>query len=260
VAVVGDVHSTLEQVSARLSPAQHDEWLAYLADIKATSESIDILNQPDDGKMYAAQVIDDIYRATQGKELVVTDVGQNQMWAAQYYPVQNANQFITSGGLGTMGFGLPAAIGAKFAHPEAEVWLVVGDGGFQMTQAELSTAAQEGVKINIALINNGYLGMVRQWQELFYERQYSAVKMRNPDFIKIAEAHGLSGFKVTQRSQVNGAIEAARQCDGTALIEFSVEKEDVVYPMVPTGANLKEMIRRPVRIETPQPIVEEACK
>jgi acetolactate synthase I/II/III large subunit len=260
VGVVGDLKSTLGMVYALVSPAVHTEWLTYLAEVKADGDERDILRQPDDGKLYAAQVIDDICRATQGKALIVTDVGQNQMWAAQYYSIENANQFITSGGLGTMGFGLPAAIGAKFAHPEAEVWLIVGDGGFQMTQAELSTAAQEGVKINIALINNGYLGMVRQWQELFYERQYSAVKMHNPDFIKIVAAHGLTGIRVDQRAQVASAIETARQCEGTALIEFQVEEKDVVYPMVPTGAELKEMIRRPVRIEKTQPVEEEACK
>ncbi len=158
----------------------------------------DILNLPDDGHLYAAHVINDIWRYTGGKALVVTDVGQHQMWTAQYYRQDYPGNFLTSGGLGTMGFGLPAAIGAKFARPEADVWVIAGDGGFQMTQAELSTAAQEGIKVNVAIINNGYLGMVRQWQEFFYDKRYSATPMKGPDFVKIADAHGLAGLRVTQ--------------------------------------------------------------
>lgn len=144
-----------------------------------------------------------------------------------------------------MGFGLPAAIGAKLAGPDREVWVMAGDGGFQMTQAELSTAAQEGVKVNVAIINNGYLGMVRQWQEFFYDRRYAATPIGSPDFIKIAEAHGLCGFRVTQRSEVEGAVRKAEQTEGTVVIDFRVEQEDSVYPMVPAGADLNVMIRRP---------------
>jgi acetolactate synthase-1/2/3 large subunit len=175
----------------------------------------------------------------------VTDVGQHQMWEAQYYHHNTPRTLITSGGLGTMGFALPAAIGAKVARPDAEVWVVVGDGGFQMTQAELTTAAQEGLKINIAIINNGYLGMVRQWQEFFYERRYAATPLRSPDFVKIAEAHGLAGFRVDKRSELEATVERARAAEGTALIDFRVEQEDSVYPMVPAGADLHAMIRRP---------------
>jgi len=177
--------------------------------------------------------------------VVVTDVGQHQMWEAQYYHHEAPRTLITSGGLGTMGFAVPAAIGAKLARPDAEVWAIVGDGGFQMTQAELSTAAQEGVKINVAIINNGYLGMVRQWQEFFYERRYAATPLRNPDFVKIAEAHGLEGFRVETRGQVTDVVERARAADGTVVIDFRVEQEDSVYPMVPAGADLHAMIRRP---------------
>ena len=144
-----------------------------------------------------------------------------------------------------MGFGLPAGIGAKFAKPDADVWVICGDGGFQMTQAELATAAQEEIKINIAIIDNGYLGMVRQWQEFFYNRRYSATPMRNPDFVKIAEAHGLTGLRVTNRSEVEAAVVKAEETKGTVVIDFRVEKEDSVYPMVPTGADLHNMIRRP---------------
>lgn len=145
-----------------------------------------------------------------------------------------------------MGFGLPAAIGACFAKPGCEIWVICGDGGFQMTQAELSTAAQEGIKINVAIINNGYLGMVRQWQELFYEKRYSQTPLLSPNFAKIAEAHGLAGFCVTQRSEVIPTLEQARQESGSVVIDFRVEKEELVYPMVNSGAGLQDMIRRPV--------------
>jgi len=191
-------------------------------------------------------VINDLWRHTNGQALLVTDVGQHQMWAAQYYWQDQPHNLITSGGLGTMGFGLPAAIGAKFARPEANVWVVCGDGGFQMTQAELSTAAQEGIKVNVAIINNGYLGMVRQWQEFFYERRYNGTPLLSPDFVKIAEAHQLCGLRVTKRSEVEGAIRKAEETEGTAVIDFRVESEDSVYPMVPSGASLDAMIRRPV--------------
>lgn len=144
-----------------------------------------------------------------------------------------------------MGFALPAAIGAKMACPDAEVWVIAGDGGFQMTQAELTTAAQEGVKVNIAVINNGYLGMVRQWQEFFYDRRYAATPLRSPDFVKIAEAHGLPALRVDSRGQVEDAVRRAQASTDTVLIDFRVEQEDSVYPMVPAGADLHKMIRRP---------------
>ncbi len=153
-----------------------------------------------------------------------------------------------------MGFGLPGGIGAKFAMPDQEVWVIAGDGGIQMTMSELSTIAQEGIKVNIAILNNGYLGMVRQWQEFFYDKRYSATPMKGPDFVKIAEAHGLTGLHVDSRDQVIDAIEAARKNPGTVLIDFKVEKEDSVYPMVPTGAAIDAMIRRPL----PESVIQES--
>ena len=147
-----------------------------------------------------------------------------------------------------MGFALPAAIGAKVACPDAEVWAVVGDGGFQMTMAELATIVQEDLDINVAVINNGYLGMVRQWQQFFYEGRYSATPLKSPDFVKLAEAHGLIGLRVTSREEVAPAVDRARATAGTVLIDFRVEQEDSVYPMVPAGAALHDMIRRPSRI------------
>ena len=244
-AIVGDLRATLLDLLEALAPTDHAPWIAYIDSMKGDAAVRDIQKLPDSGHLYAAHVINDIWRITEGKAVVVTDVGQHQMWEAQYYHHETPRSLITSGGLGTMGFALPAAIGAKMARPDAEVWAIVGDGGFQMTQAELTTAAQEGVKVNIAVINNGYLGMVRQWQEFFYERRYAATPLRSPDFVKIAEAHGLAGFRVDSRGQVEDVVRRARASEETVLIDFRVEQEDSVYPMVPAGADLGAMIRRP---------------
>ncbi len=244
-AIVADLRQALKDLLDVVKPSNHEPWLTYIASMKGTSAVHDIQQLPDNGHLYAPHVINDIWRITEGKAIIATDVGQHQMWEAQYYHHELPRTLITSGGLGTMGFGLPAAIGAKMARPEAEVWAIVGDGGFQMTQAELSTAAQEGVKVNVAVINNGYLGMVRQWQEFFYDRRYAATPLRSPDFVKIAEAHGLLGLRVEKRPDVEGIVEQARKAEGTVLIDFRVEQEDSVYPMVPAGADLDAMIRRP---------------
>jgi acetolactate synthase-1/2/3 large subunit len=230
-------------------------WIRYIDELKGDSAVRDIQNLPDSGHLYAAHVINDLWRSTHGNAIIVTDVGQHQMWEAQYYHHDSPRSLITSGGLGTMGFALPAAIGAKLARPDAEVWVVAGDGGFQMTMPELGTIVQEQIDINVAIINNGYLGMVRQWQEFFYERRYAATPLINPDFARIAEAYGLTGIAVTQRSEVVPAVEAARQKRGTVVIDFRVEQEDTVYPMVPAGADLHAMIRRP----SPSPIIETSA-
>jgi acetolactate synthase-1/2/3 large subunit len=248
LALVGDLRDTLGKLLSHLEPSEHGEWLAYIDEIRVDSAMRDIKNLPGNGHLYAAHVIHDLWRYTNGDALVVSDVGQNQMWEAQYYKHERPYSLITSGGLGTMGFALPAAIGAKVARPDADVWVVAGDGGFQMTQAELSTAVQEGLKVNVAIINNGYLGMVRQWQELFYQRRYAATPIVSPDFVKIAEAHGLTGLRVTRRSEIEDAIRTAHQNPGTVVIDFRVEQEDTVFPMVPAGAALDAMIRRPVPV------------
>jgi acetolactate synthase-1/2/3 large subunit len=245
VALIGDLRETLNQLTPHLSGCQHEEWLHFIQKMKDEVRPRDIQNLPDVGKLFAAHVINDLWRYTGGDALLVTDVGQHQMWAAQYYWMDKPHNMVTSGGLGTMGFGLPAAIGAKMARPGDNVWVICGDGGFQMTNCELATAAQEGVKVNVAIINNGYLGMVRQWQEFFYERRYTGTPMRSPDFVKIAEAHELCGMRVTQRGEVENAIRTAHETEGTVVIDFRVESEDSVYPMVPTGAALDAMIRRP---------------
>ena len=245
VGIIGDLRETLKDLLDLVKPADHSTWVSHIDSMKGDAAVRDIQSLPDTGHLYAAHVINDIWRITEGKAVVVTDVGQHQMWEAQYYHHNAPRTLITSGGLGTMGFAVPAAIGAKMARPEAEVWAIVGDGGFQMTQAELSTAAQEDVKVNIAIINNGYLGMVRQWQEFFYDRRYAATPLRSPDFLKIAEAHGLQGFRVETRGQVADVVQRARSAAGTVIVDFRVEQEDSVYPMVPAGADLDAMIRRP---------------
>jgi len=181
--------------------------------------------------------------------VIVTDVGQHQMWEAQYYKHERPRSLITSGGLGTMGFALPAGIGAKVGCPNSDVWVMPGDGGFQMTMCELATIVQEGLKVNIAIINNGYLGMVRQWQEFFYERNYEATPLLSPDFVKLGEAYGIRSIAVKHRSEVIPAVRAAHAHKGPMLIDFQVEQEDTVYPMVAAGAALHEMIRRPNPLE-----------
>ncbi len=246
--LVGDLKDILRQILPLTEAADRSDWLDRIQDMRSDGAVRDIQNLPDSGHLYAAHVIHDLWRFTRGDAIIVTDVGQHQMWTAQYYRIEEPHTWISSGGLGTMGFGLPAAIGAKFAAPGRDVWVIAGDGGFQMTQAELSTAAQEGIKVNVAVINNGYLGMVRQWQEFFYERRYAATLLRNPDFVKLAEAHGLTGLRVSRRSEVEEAIRRAEETAGTVVIDFQVEQEDSVYPMVPAGADLHEMIRRPSAI------------
>jgi acetolactate synthase-1/2/3 large subunit len=253
VALVGDVREVLRRLLPELGQSDRRLWLRYIDGLKGDSAVRDIQNLPDDGHLYAAHAIHDLWRETAGNSLVVTDVGQHQMWEAQYYRHEQPRSLITSGGLGTMGFALPAAIGAKFARPDAEVWVIAGDGGFQMTMPELATAAQEGLDLNIAVINNGYLGMVRQWQEFFYDRRYSATPLLSPNFAKLAEAFGLRGLTVQNRSQVVPAIREAREHRGATVINFLVEQEDSVFPMVPSGASLNQMIRRP------SPLVETAA-
>ena len=246
VALVGDLGASLRELLPRVSSQDLASWHGFIDELKGDTAVRDIQSLPESGHLYAAHVVSDLWNLTEGNALVVTDVGQHQMWEAQYYKHDQPRKLITSGGLGTMGFALPAAIGAKFARPNEEVWVIVGDGGFQMTAGELSTAAQENVKLHVAVINNGYLGMVRQWQEFFYEKRYAATPMKNPDFVKLAEAHGLLGLRVEKRSEIAEVVSRARSAKGTVVIDFRVEKEDTVYPMVAPGKSITEMIRRPL--------------
>jgi acetolactate synthase-1/2/3 large subunit len=253
VGIVGDLQTVLRAWLPKVGRPATSEWVARIDDLKGDSAVRDIQNLPDNGRLYAAHVVHDLWKTTNGDAIVVTDVGQHQMWEAQYYHHNEPRSLITSGGLGTMGFALPAAIGAKVGRPEAEVWVVAGDGGFQMTMAELATIAQERLDVKIAIINNGYLGMVRQWQEFFYERRYAATPLLNPDFAKLASAYGIRAETIRTRAAVVPAVKAARRYEGTVLLDFRVEQEDTVYPMVPAGADLHNMIRRP------SPIVETAA-
>jgi acetolactate synthase I/II/III large subunit len=254
-AIIGDAGESLANLLPHIHERDHGAWLAHIKELKGGSAVRDIQSLPDSGHLYAAHVINDLWKVTKGEAIVVTDVGQHQMWEAQYYHHNKPRTLITSGGLGTMGFALPAAIGAKFAKPDSEVWVVVGDGGFQMTSCELATIVQEKIKINIAIINNGYLGMVRQWQEFFYDKRYVATPLVAPDFAALANAFGIRGERITSRKEVVPIIESAREADQAVLLDFRVEQEDSVYPMVPAGAGLHEMIRRPN-----SPLVETASE
>src|ERR1035441_3641268 len=252
VALVGDLAEVLEQLLPRIPGRDGSKWIKTIEKSKGQCAVRDIKNLPDSGHLYAAHLTHEIWRITAGNAIVVTDVGQHQMWEAQYFHHEHPRTLITSGGLGTMGFALPAAIGAKVACPDKEVWVIAGDGGFQMTASELSTIVQEKIKINIAIINNGYLGMVRQWQEFFYESNYEATPLVSPDFVKLADAHGIAGRAVRTRADVAAVVEEARSASGPFLINFMVDKEDSVYPMIPAGSALHEMIRRPGK----NPLVE----
>ncbi len=245
VGIAGDLKTVLRQLLPRLQPKSHVAWIQQIRDWLEDSSERDILNYETPGILLTAQVVNDIWKLTGGDAITVTDVGQHQMLEAQYYPHQRPSTLLTSGGLGTMGFGFPAAIGAKFGKPEEEIWAIVGDGGFQMTLCEMATAVQENINVNIAIINNNFLGMVRQWQELFFEKRYQATPMVNPDFCKLADAYGIPNRYVTRREDIEEAVRFAQSIDGPTLIEFVVEKEEMVYPMVPAGADLHDMKRRP---------------
>jgi acetolactate synthase-1/2/3 large subunit len=257
-----DLPSRQKQNSVRTfstTGAQANAWLQEINKSKGTAAVRDIINLPDNGHLYAAHVIHDIWKEAREagrleQTIIVTDVGQHQMWEAQYFKHESPRSLVTSGGLGTMGFALPAAIGAKFACPEKDVWVIAGDGGFQMTAAELSTIVQEKLDLNIAVINNGFLGMVRQWQETFYEKNYSASPILSPDFVMLAAAHGIPAANVTKRAEVTPTATKARTSGKPFLINFAVEKEDGVYPMITPGAALHEMVRRP----TKDPLLETA--
>ncbi len=247
VPILGDLRRVLDQLIPLVEENSHPAWIERIQEWRSDSRRRDILNRPENGKLVAAHFINDIWEATEGQAIVVTDVGQHQMWAAQYYLNDVPYSVVTSGGLGTMGFGLPAAIGAQFGRPDREVWMIAGDGGFQMTLHDLATVVQEKLPIRIALSNNNYLGMVRQWQELFYEGRYEATRLLNPDFVKLVEAYGIPAWRATTRSEARDAIAQARQVDGPSFVEFQIAEvgeDGNVYPMVPGGAALHDMIRR----------------
>jgi acetolactate synthase I/II/III large subunit len=260
VALIGDLREVLDTLLPLVPKKSDTRWISDVNKMKGVASVHDIINLPDNGHLYAAHVIHDIWSEAKAagrleNTVIVTDVGQHQMWEAQYYRHDTPRTLITSGGLGTMGFALPAAIGAKFACPEKDVWVIAGDGGFQMTASELATIQQEKIAINIAVINNGFLGMVRQWQEIFYDKNYECTPIVSPNFVALAAAHGIAGAHVKQRADVTPTVTQARTSGKPFLIDFQVEKEDGVYPMIAPGSALHEMVRRPANnplIELPE--------
>jgi len=246
VPIVGDVKTVLTALNKLITSTEHVEWFEQLDDWRKEHPSIEIRESESVLPQY---VVRQIYEITKGEATIITGVGQNQMWAAQHYWYDKPNTLISSGGLGTMGFGLPASVGVKVGRPDDTVWLVDGDGSFQMTIQELGTIAQERLAIKIAIMNNGYLGMVRQWQELFYERRYVATPLSGPDYVKVGEAYGIPGVRVTCKVDVIPAVEKAMEEPGPFLIDFAIEPEENVYPMVPSGAGLGEMLEEPKKEE-----------
>jgi acetolactate synthase-1/2/3 large subunit len=247
IAVHGDVKDTLPLLTKLIEKRSHTAWLKEFKEIDKIEYEKVIKNDlyPTKPGLTMGEVINLISEKTKGEAITVTDVGQHQMFASRYVNNKNTRSFVTSGGLGTMGFGLPAAHGAKIGMPHKQVVLYVGDGGFQMTIQELGTINQTQAAVKIVLLNNKYLGMVRQWQELFFDRRYSETYLLNPDFIKVAEGFGIKGKKVLERPQLDSAIQEMLDYNGPYLLEVSIEKEDNVFPMVPTGASVSEIILEP---------------
>jgi acetolactate synthase-1/2/3 large subunit len=241
VAILADARAALAALVAAIEPGDHRDWIAELRSWEAQEQERGRQRrqlpypQPTD-------ILDAIYQETQGEAIIVSDVGQHQMWTARFYKWMRPNSHITSGGLGTMGFALPAAMGVKMGLPASPVWVVAGDGGIQMNIQELATLRDEGVELKVAIMNNGYLGMVRQWQEFFHNRNYSETPISSPDYVKLAEAYGLTGMRVEKREEVGPAVQRAMQTPGTVIIDFVIESEANVYPMVPPGAAITDMI------------------
>ena len=244
VPIVGDVKEVLTRMNTHVGAATHPAWLKKIDVLKEDHPSLDI---PETSKLLARQVIRDISDETKGGATIVTGVGQHQMWAAQHYRFKKPCTFLTSGGSGTMGYEVPAAMGAQVADPDSIVWSIAGDGGFQMTLCELATIAENRLPVKFAILNNGFLGMVRQWQEIFFDSSYvSTGYTGNPDFVRLAEAYGIKGIKVTDKTQVKTAIAEAMDHDGPVLVDFIVEQEENVYPMIPSGMTVYDMIEEPI--------------
>ena len=251
VPILGHVKDVLPQLHDATRQRSHLDWIRWIDEVRENhSHSMAIPSGP---QMTSQGVIKRISEQCDDETVIVTGVGQHQMWAAQHMRFSYPNQLITSGGLGTMGFEVPAAMGAQVAKPDSLVWSICGDGGFQMTLQELATMVDEHLPVKMAIINNGYLGMVRQWQELFYADNYVSVAISQPDFVKLAEAYGIKALRVTDADRIDGAIEEANQHDGPVLVDFQVEAEGNVWPMVPAGSALSETVEAP-RSETPSEV------
>ena len=247
VPIVGDLRRVLRVLNQAVEPQTRTEWLDEIEQLRREHPSLRVKNSK---KLLQQYVIRQLSEVTQGKAIIVTGVGQHQMWAAQHYMFTEPNSFVSSGGLGAMGFEVPAAMGAQVARPDAVVWSVAGDGGFQMTMAELATMVENKIPVKFALMNNHFLGMVRQWQHLFYKDTFYATEYTgNPDFVKLAEAFGMLGIRVTDKAKVVSAIQEAMAQDGPALVDFVVDEEENVYPMIPPGESLAELIEAPEEAE-----------
>ena len=246
IPIVGDCHSTLKSLNTLIKPLDKATLTAkrkpWMDQIQAWKDKNTLSYQQTD-IIKPQYVVEKLYELTRGEAIVTTEVGQNQMWAAQYYHFDKPNHFITSGGLGCMGFGLPAAIGAQIARPDKTVVDIAGDGSIQMNIQEMATALQYHLPVKIVILNNGYLGMVRQWQELFYDKRYASTCMDcGPDFIKLAEAYGALGLRATKPEEVIPVLEKGLSSPNTVIMDFVVAKEECVYPMVPAGAPITEML------------------
>jgi acetolactate synthase-1/2/3 large subunit len=244
--IIGDTKSTLTDMINFLAEhnythasAERQEWLKQIAEWK---KKVPLTYCQNGREIKPQHVIETLHKLTKGNAIITTEVGQNQMWTAQFFPFDHPNTFITSGGLGTMGFGLPAAIGVKYAFPDKQVVDIAGDGSIQMNIQELATAAQYKINVKIVLLNNGYLGMVRQWQELFYDKRYSHTDMTYaPDFVKLAEAYGVVGLRATKPEEVESVLKQGLSLDRPVLMDFRVSREECVYPMVNPGDSISNM-------------------
>ena len=244
VPVLGELKQVLNQMLPLVERKTHLDWLQHVDTLRAEHPSLNIRQTDELLPQFVLKQLSDI---TKGEAIVVTGVGQHQMWAAQHYAFKEPNTLLTSGGLGAMGFEVPAALGAKVGRPEKVVWSIAGDGGFQMTMCDLATAVENNIGVKFAILNNGVLGMVRQWQDFFYEKDYFAtVYTGNPDFVKLAEAYGITGIRVTEKAQVASAIQQAMDTPGPVVLDFVVKQDEHVYPMIPAGESVNEMIEEPV--------------
>jgi acetolactate synthase-1/2/3 large subunit len=246
VPIVGDARAVLEQLIEAIEPSTHIDWIRWIDRVRG--EHSTSMSVPSEPGLHTQHVVKRIAELTGDEMVTVTGVGQHQMWAAQFMRITHPHQLITSGGLGTMGFEVPAAVGAQVARPDKPVWTICGDGGFQMTFQELATMVDEQLPVKMAIMNNGYLGMVRQWQELFYDDNYVSVELSQPDFVKIAEAYGIKGIRVTDSESVDHAITEANAHDGPVIVDFMVEAQENVWPMVPAGAALSETVETPEEV------------
>ena len=237
VGIVGDAREVTQRLTQAVQPRSCEPWRDEIQSWVRTRA-----DESFSGDLSPEAILASIYDVTAGRCTIVTDVGQHQMWVAKHYPYERPNTHITSGGLGTMGFAVPAAIGVHVARPDESVWAISGDGGFQMNMAEIATMVQEGLSVKMAIFNNGYLGMVRQWQQFFHEKRYSSTPIWSPDYVKLAEAYGIAGWRVDSRAQLADVVQRANAHPGPALVEFVISQEANVYPMIPPGGSLSEPI------------------